>query len=660
MNDSEGITTHPAGLGRCVWVLAAAWTVVVVSSLVWNVLRVKQETLEDARIQARALHAKDIVYRRWVAGHGGVYVPVTAKTPPNPYLSRMPERNITTPSGRQLTLINPAYMTRQVHELADQEHGIRGHITSLKPIRPENAPDPWEAKALQAFERGQREVSSVQQEYMRLMRPLITEKGCLKCHAAQGYREGDIRGGISISVPMAPLKAIAARTMLTLGMGHLFLWSMGMGGIILGTQRLRRKESDRSAAAQALQEAKDDLQTRVEERTSELSIANKQLSEEITERKQAEEEIGSLAKFPDENPDPILRAAGDGNITFANNAAQVLLDAWSCQVGQALPKQWAELVASVLVSGAREDVEIECDGRTFLVTFAPVVDAGYVNLYGRNITERKQVDEELAKHRYHLEELVEQRTGELATVNKELESFGYSVSHDLRAPLRGMVGFSHALLEDYEDKLDEQGKQYLSRIAVGGKLMAQLIDDILNLSRVARSQMQRETVDLSTAAREVAARLREDQPERKVEFVIADGLAAEGDRRLLDVVLANLLGNAWKFTGGHPTATIEFGVTDVENERVYFVRDDGAGFDMAYADKLFGAFQRLHSEEEFPGTGIGLATVQRIVRRHGGRAWAEGEIDKGATFYFTLPARGQPDETVPRESPSRRKTVLAS
>jgi signal transduction histidine kinase len=291
MNDSEGITTHPAGLGRYVWVLAAAWTVAVVGSLVWNVLRVKQGTLEDARIQARALYAKDIVYRRWVAGHGGVYVPVTAKTPPNPYLSRMPERNITTPSGRQLTLINPAYMTRQVHELADQEYGIRGHITSLKPIRPENAPDPWETKALQAFERGQREVSSVQQEYMRLMRPLITEKGCLKCHAAQGYREGDIRGGISTSVPMAPLKAIAARTMLTLGMGHLFLWLMGMGGIILGTQRLRRKESDRSAAAQALQEAKDDLQTRVEERTSELSIANKQLSEDISEHKRLEEKL---------------------------------------------------------------------------------------------------------------------------------------------------------------------------------------------------------------------------------------------------------------------------------------------------------------------------------------------------------------------------------
>ncbi len=556
MNDSEGITTHPAGLGRYVWVLAAAWTVAVVGSLVWNVLRVEQETLEDARIQARALYAKDVLYRRWVAGHGGVYVPVTAKTPPNPYLSHMPERDITTPSGRQLTLINPAYMTRQVHELVDQEYGICGHITSLKPIRPENAPNPWETKALQALERGQREVSSVQQGYMHLMRPLITEKGCLKCHAVQGYREGDIRGGICTSVPMAPLKATAARIMLMLGMGHLFLWLMGMGGIILGTQRLRRKESDRSAAAQALQEAKDNLQTRVEERTSELSITNKQLSEEITERKRAEEEV--------------------------------------------------------------------------------------------------------AKHRYHLEELVEQRTAELTAVNKELESFSYSVSHDLRAPLRGLVGFSQALLEDYDDKLDEQGKHCLSRIAAAGRRMGELIDDLLTLSRVTRSQMQRERVDLSAAAREVAAVLREGQPERKVEFVIADGLTVAGDKPLLEAVLENLLGNAWKFTGGHPTATIEFGVTDVENERVYFVRDDGAGFDMAYADKLFGAFQRLHTEEEFPGTGIGLATVQRIVRRHGGRMWAEGEIEKGATFYFTLPARAQPDETVPKESPSREETVLAS
>ncbi len=277
----------------------------------------------------------------------------------------------------------------------------------------------------------------------------------------------------------------------------------------------------------------------------------------------------------------------------------------------------------------------------------------------RDISERKQAEEELAQHRYHLEELVEQRTTELAFANKELESFSYSVSHDLRAPLRGLVGFSQALLEDYDKKLDEQGRHYLLRIAAAGRRMAELIEDMLTLSRVTRSRMRLETVDLSAAAKQVVASLREGQAERKVEFVIADGLGAMGDKRLLEAVLENLLGNAWKFTSRHPTATIEFGVTDIESERVYFVRDDGAGFRMGYADKLFGAFQRLHSEEEFPGTGIGLATVQRIVRRHGGRIWAEGEVEKGATFYFTLPATSQPDQTAPGESPKREETALA-
>jgi light-regulated signal transduction histidine kinase (bacteriophytochrome) len=256
------------------------------------------------------------------------------------------------------------------------------------------------------------------------------------------------------------------------------------------------------------------------------------------------------------------------------------------------------------------------------------------------------IERQQAEQRAHeLNQGLQQAIIELKAVNKELETFSYSVSHDLRAPLRSIDGFSQALLEDCRDQLDATGHDYLRRIRAATQRMGQLIDDLLTLSRVIRSEMRRESVDLSRLANHICTELQLAHPERQVEFQIQPSLVAQGDARLLQVVLDNLLNNAWKFTVKKPQAKIEFGAilsetaaTEEEGNHVptYFVRDNGVGFDMTYVNKLFSPFQRLHSVSEFPGNGIGLATVQRIIHRHGGRVWAEGCLEEGATFYFTL------------------------
>lgn len=233
------------------------------------------------------------------------------------------------------------------------------------------------------------------------------------------------------------------------------------------------------------------------------------------------------------------------------------------------------------------------------------------------------------------------RATEVEATNRELEAFSYSVSHDLRAPLRSITSFSQALLEDCAERLDDRGRDYLDRVVRAGRKMAVLIEDIMVLSRITRADMQRIEVDLSATAREIAAELSEEQPLRAVEVRVQPGIVTNGDPKLLRVALANLMGNAWKFTGRVAAPRIEFGALPNENGgRVFFVRDNGAGFDMQHADRLFGPFQRLHSESEFPGTGVGLATVQRVVRRHGGRVWARSSVSRGAAFYFTVCREG--------------------
>jgi PAS domain S-box-containing protein len=284
------------------------------------------------------------------------------------------------------------------------------------------------------------------------------------------------------------------------------------------------------------------------------------------------------------------------------------------------------------------------DGSTFPVAISArlfkIEEAAYLQAIILDISEQKIKDEEISKMQASLEKRVEERTAELENANKELESFAYSVSHDLRAPLRGIDGWSQALVEDYKDKLGDKGVNILSRIRSETQRMGQLIDDLLRFSRETRGELKMEEVVLTGIVQSVTSRLQLANPERQIKFLIQQDLKARCDSHLMEMALSNLLENAVKFTSKTEQALILFGEIHQQGKKVFFVRDNGAGFDMAYADKLFKVFQRLHKPSEYPGTGIGLATVQRIINRHGGRIWVEAQVNQGATFYFTLKETG--------------------
>jgi PAS domain S-box-containing protein len=373
---------------------------------------------------------------------------------------------------------------------------------------------------------------------------------------------------------------------------------------------------------------------------------------DITERKRADEALKEQARILDLAP--VMIRDLNGRILFWNTGVEKMYG-WKAEealekishklLKTEFPRPLEEIKARLLADGHWEGevAHTRKDGARLMVSTHWVLHRDEhdrpkaVLVVANDITERKQAEKEIRRLNEELEQRVADRTAQLQAVNKELEAFSYSVSHDLRAPLRHIDGFSQALLEDYTDKLDDAGKSYLQEVRSASQEMAQLIDDVLQLARVTRSEMRREVVSLSDLARAIAAELKKREPKRKVVLNLTEELATRGDKRLLRIVLNNLLGNAWKFTAKRAEAQITFGREQKNGETTYFIRDNGAGFDMAYVGKLFGAFQRLHTAGEFEGTGIGLATVQRIVYRHGGRVWAEGTVNEGATFYFTLP-----------------------
>jgi PAS domain S-box-containing protein len=399
----------------------------------------------------------------------------------------------------------------------------------------------------------------------------------------------------------------------------------------------------------AMQQLNNELEQRVIERTAQLKESEEKFSKAFL----ASPAAVSIASLPDDRYINVNEALAK----LTGYSREELLGRTSAELGLVDATARAQVLETIRTQGFAHNVEIQIHTKSnqiaeVLTSMEQMELGGQLCLLSVNfdITDRKRAEVELQKAKLDLE-----------ATNKELEAFSYSVSHDLRSPLRSIDGFSQALLEDYADQLPSEGRNYLERIRASAHRMAELIEDLLKLSHVTRAHLKFVPVDLTKLARDILAELQRPHPERSVRWSVASNLTGRGDPQLIQIVLENLLNNAWKYTSKEEQAKIEFGSKYEKDQIIYFVHDNGAGFDMAYAGKLFGAFQRFHTTTEFPGTGIGLATVQRIIHRHGGRVWAESAVGQGATFFFTLPASQAQPKTAPKEEDSifkRAKEII--
>lgn len=425
-------------------------------------------------------------------------------------------------------------------------------------------------------------------------------------------------------------------------------------------QSIQQQKLELERKNAVLLQMKDQLEDLVQQRTTELRNTNSELQKEIKERHQIELALrDSESKFRSllhSAPDAIVITNEDGTIDLVNEQTEkifgfspdelvgqpveILIPQHLRNGHQAHQKRFLDNPYCRLMADGMELYGQTKSGDTIPVEVAlsPLqTQKGLLVIASiRDISKRKQVEEELIAYRDHLAELVAERTAALSAVNKELEEFSYTISHDLRSPLRSIDGFSLALLEDYEAHLPQEAKHYLQRIRSAAQRMGQLIDEVLGLARVSRCELTKKHVDLTQLSKDIVADLQINFPARHVNVIIGKDLNVKADENLIRVVLENLIDNAWKFTSHGSIAEVTIDQVQVADRRVFFVKDNGVGLNMQYSNKLFGPFQRLHSDKKFPGTGVGLATVQRIIQRHGGLIWVESEPNKGATFYFTL------------------------
>ena len=640
------------------------WTIAVLTSLAWNLANQRSQTLEVARAQARAAYEKDIIYRRWNSQHGGVYVPVTDRTLLNEYLD-VPEREIRTGSGKLLTKVNPAYMTRQAHELELERTGIRSHITSLDPIRPANAADSWEIIALREFENDVPEVSSVEpldgESYMRLMRPLVTEQGCLKCHEEQGYRVGDVRGGLSISVPMAPLRAIAAGSMRSAAIGHGHLWLIGLLGIWLANRGIRARGRERNQAVAALRRA------HAENSQLLVSIPSVLISLDAEGRvlawnRSAESLLGHRAEEAIGRPLRELPIGWDwdeldrGIRCFRKEGRTLSLDGVAFKIDEA-NSGILDMTVTSLAAGGEEDSSR---------------DEGGLLLVARDVTARRNLESQLAQAK-KLESIGQLAAGIAHEINTPAQYVGDNTRfvHEALGDLMEVIAScekvtgqdSAAKLErlaEIERSLEDADVSYLQEEIP--KAIEQSLEGLERVTKIVRAMKDfshmgssdRQPGDINKAIESTITVARN-------EWKYAADLETDLDPDLpyvpcylsdVNQVILNLIINAAQAIesasadGAGGKGRIAISTRRVEDDAEIRIADTGKGIAPEHRDRIFDPF--FTTKDVGKGTGQGLSMAYATIKeKHGGEIRFETEPGRGTTFIIRLPLSPEPVE--PRE-----------
>lgn len=659
------VPPHTIPIRKGVIIILVGWSLLIAASLTWNMYDFQKMIVNLARIEAKANFDKDILLRQWGAKQGGVYVPISDYTPPNPYLAQIPNRDITTTTGMKLTLVNPAYMIRQVYELAAQQPGVQGHLTSLDPLRPENAPDAWEQQGLTAIAEGAKEISSLVSvngnSYLRLIRPFITDVPCLKCHGSQGYKTGDIRGGVSVSVPMNNYYQLRWERFKLLGTWHLIIFLAGGAILLLGGYRLQTRADENFSMQQSLLKREEQLslfRALIDQSGDSLFIVDPKTGSLLDINNRAAQTLGyeqqQLLSMSIMDIDPFLSD----------------LTAWNTHVKEMKLREHLVLPSHHRrTDGTLVPVEIST---RYLVH----EQQDYIIANVRDVTERKQKEEELQQYRNRLEAMVDERTAELQTktidleksqqtmlylikdINKaqqELEAanqklqeldrlksmFIATMSHELRTPLNSVIGFSSILLEEWIGPLNPEQKINQAIILKNGKHLLSLINDIIDISKIEAGMLdfQEMDFDLDELITETTTYFHDEADSKGIAMkTAACHCRLVTDRRRLLQCMINLVSNALKFTDH---GEINISANSINDGHVAIsVQDTGIGISAEDLTRLFAPFQRLHSNGKYPGTGLGLYLSRKLTREV-----LKGELtvisvpEQGSTFTITIPTR---------------------
>jgi len=599
-------------------VAALLWTLTIAALGYWHYNRVAAGFLATATATARESIEKDKIYRLWASTHGGVYVPTTPQTPSNPYLAHIPERDITTPAGRSLTLINPAYMTRQVHELASERFGSRSKITSLNPLRPENRPDAWETQALQRFSAGEKENSGLEliegETFLRVMSPFYAEAPCLYCHGSQGYEVGDLIGGISVAINWQPYLQAHQQTWVGYGFGYGGVWILGLvlleghrRRLRLQLEQQRQSEQQQRDLLQRLQKLAAHLPGMIyqfqllPDGTSGLPYASEALST-IYGVQPEDVKTDAAAIFAAVHP------LDREEFTTSIQQSAKTLEPWRSQHRVLSPS------GDILWVEGHATPERLSDGSTLWHGFA------------QNISTRKQA-----------QVLLEQQKTQLEQRNKILRQFNYAVSHELKTPLVSIESSLGLIQNTLPQTTDPELTTVFGYSRHATRQMNNLLESLLLMFRIDAADSDSVTTAFSALVQNAVDQLTRANKLKGIKLIIApEGPALYGDRHKLVQIWLQLIENAAKFMGDQKLPAIAIGIEQTEQEVLFYVRDNGMGIEQACQGKIFGLFDQL--DKTATGTGLGLTLVQRIVDYYGGtiRVASEG-LGKGSCFYFTLP-----------------------